>query len=195
MKFTEENLENMKYNKRTGKWYKGKHAYIYMKSCESCNKPYLTISYRKGRFCNTSCNNKTENHHLIGKKHSEKTKFKMSKAKKGKRRSRETKFKISKSLIGENHPNWKGGVSYEPYCFEFNSKEFKDFIKERDGWECLNPECSKNSNRLCIHHIDYNKKNCELNNLITLCNSCNVKANKDREWHEAWYNAIINKRI
>ncbi len=105
---------------------------------------------------------------------------------------------------GENHPNygrcgplasgWKDGISCEPYCFEWSFKDFKDFIKGRDGNKCQNPDCWKTSNKLCVHHIDYNKKNCELGNLVTLCNSCNSRANFDREWHEAWYSAILQKR-
>jgi len=95
---------------------------------------------------------------------------------------------------GINHPSWKGGISCEPYCFEWTSKEFKDFIKERDDYKCLNPDCWGTSKRLSIHHIDYNKKNCGPENLITLCISCNSRANKDRKWHEAWYSAIIRRR-
>ena len=96
--------------------------------------------------------------------------------------------------FGSGNPNWKGGISCEPYCFEWSSKEFKDFIKERDGYRCLNPYCFGNIHRLSVHHIDYNKKNCDPNNLITLCVSCNSRANKDREWHTSWYRAIMYRR-
>ena len=65
---------------------------------------------------------------------------------------------------------------------------------ERDGYKCLNPTCNKTSTRLSLHHIDYDKKNCAPKNLITVCNSCNGKANKDREWHQSWYQAIIYLR-
>ena len=99
------------------------------------------------------------------------------------------------NMMGDGNHQWKGGISCEPYCFEWSSKEFKDFIKKRDGDRCLNPDCnSKNPNDLTIHHIDYNKKNCHPNNLITLCKSCNSRANKDRKWHTSWYQAILNKR-
>ena len=97
-------------------------------------------------------------------------------------------------ISGQNHPNWKGGISCEPYCDVWADKEYKESIKERDGYRCLNPDCWKISERLTIHHIDYNKKNCEPSNLITLCNSCNSRANTDRKWHKAWYEAILNKR-
>ena len=95
---------------------------------------------------------------------------------------------------GSNNWKWKGGISCEPYCYEWSFKEFKEYIKERDGNRCLNPDCWGNIHKLCIHHIDYNKKNCEPENLITLCKSCNSRANKDREWYNAWYKAIIYRR-
>jgi len=77
---------------------------------------------------------------------------------------------------------------------KWSSEEFKDFIKERDGYRCLNPFCFGNIHKLCVHHINYNKKDCVPENLITLCTSCNSRANKNRKWHEAWYKAIINRR-
>ena len=104
--------------------------------------------------------------------------------------------KLSTLFSGKNHPSWKGGISCEPYCQDW-TKEFKDYIKERDGYKCLNPGCWGNCNHLplTIHHIDYNKKNCEPQNLITLCRSCNSRANKDRKWHTVWYQAIMNKKF
>lgn len=98
------------------------------------------------------------------------------------------------NISGSGNPSWKDGISCEPYCFEWSSKEFKNFIKQRDDFKCLNPDCWENIHRLCIHHIDYNKKNCEPENLITLCRSCNSRANKDRGWHKAWYETIIYRR-
>jgi hypothetical protein len=88
--------------------------------------------------------------------------------------------------------SWQGGISCEPYCIDW-TKEYKEYIRIRDGNKCLNPTCSSNS-RLTIHHIDYNKKNCGPDNLITICNSCNIKANTDREWHMFWYRALLFRR-
>ncbi len=91
-----------------------------------------------------------------------------------------------------NH-QWKGGISCAPYCSDW-TKEYKEFIKSRDGYICLNPGCYKEDNMLSVHHIDYDKLNCSFSNLITLCRSCNSRANKDREWHKAWYQSILTKR-
>lgn len=97
-------------------------------------------------------------------------------------------------LSGENNPNWKGGIDCEPYCDIWIDQEYKHSIKKRDGYICLNPSCKKESDNLCVHHIDYNKKNCTPKNLITLCFSCNTIANYNREWHKSWYKAIIFRR-
>lgn len=97
--------------------------------------------------------------------------------------------------FGENHHNWKGGISLEPYCETWKDKEYKQDIRNRDGNRCLNPYCdSPNKEDLTIHHVDYNKKNCSPANLITVCRSCNSKANTDRGWHKNWYQVILFKR-
>ena len=96
---------------------------------------------------------------------------------------------------GSGHPNWRGGISFEPYCQIWSDKEYKADIRERDGNVCLNPYCFHNNEKvLHIHHIDYNKKNCAPQNLITLCRSCNLRANTNRKWHTEWYRTILNKR-
>jgi hypothetical protein len=100
----------------------------------------------------------------------------------------------SLNQMGSKNHQWNGGASYEPYCPIWSDKEYKEDIKLRDGNKCLNPTCNKKDNRLHIHHIDYNKKNCCPSNLITLCGSCNVKANTNREWHTAWYKALLFRR-
>jgi len=135
--------------------------------------------------------------HFYGKKHSEESKKKMSESSIGKT-SGKNNFWYGKGYLkfGKNNPNWKGGVSCEPYCDAWADKEYKESIKERDGYRCLNPDCWGNCNYLplTIHHIDYNKKNCHPSNLITLCVSCNSRANFNRNWYKFWYQAIIYRR-
>ena len=96
--------------------------------------------------------------------------------------------------FGENATNWKGGISCDPYCDAWADKEYKESIRERDGYKCQNPYCKCNNGVISIHHIDYNKINCHPSNLITVCRSCNSMANGDREWHTAWYQTFMNKK-
>jgi len=109
----------------------------------------------------------------------------------GKRCPECSKVKQNLQITGENHYNWKGGITCDPYGLEFN-KKLKTVILKRDNYQCQNTDCWKTSKRLTIHHIDYNKKNCWPENLITLCNSCNVRANKNRDHWQKVYNGIMH---
>ena len=91
--------------------------------------------------------------------------------------------------VGEDNPNWNGGTSKLPYCSIW-TPWLKEEIKERDKHQCMNPSCSSTED-LCIHHINYDKKNCSTNNLITLCRSCNAKANFNREHWKEFYSNIL----
>ena len=104
-------------------------------------------------------------------------------------------IKLSILNSGCNGSNWQGGKSFEEYCAVWRDREYKQDLRDRDGNCCLNPYCSSNNpSDLTIHHIDYDKKNCHPSNLITVCRSCNSCANVNRQWHKAWYQAIMYRR-
>lgn len=111
---------------------------------------------------------------------------------KGSKHSEESKLKMSLANSGENHPQWQGGIACEPYCDVWLDKEFKEDIKKRDNYECQNPDCYGMSKRLCIHHINYIKKDCRPDNLITLCVGCNTRANFNRDGWRAFYESGRN---
>lgn len=94
------------------------------------------------------------------------------------------------------NPNWRGGISFEPYSPEFNDT-LKDEIRKRDEYVCQ--ECNQHQDklnyRLPIHHIDYNKKNNSPNNLISLCIVCHVKTNYGREYWKEYYQSKILQKI
>ncbi|MBV5347946.1 HNH endonuclease [bacterium] len=98
------------------------------------------------------------------------------------------------SITGENSHSWKGGISLQGYCPIWKDKAYKESILERDNNTCQNPYCYKKVTDLTIHHIDYDKKNCHPSNLITVCRSCNSKANIDRHWHTRWYKILMTKK-
>lgn len=84
-------------------------------------------------------------------------------------------------LLGSKNGRWLGGVSFEPYALGWTST-FKEQIRYRDGYKCRccgMPEI-ENGRKLSVHHIDYNKKNITVTNLISLCNSCHSKTNANR---------------
>jgi hypothetical protein len=114
-----------------------------------------------------------------------------------KKHNEETKEKIRNSkyhtnLCGEKNPNWHGGKYYEEYSFAFNNK-LKNKIRNKYNGICLFCGRKKASlgYSLCIHHIDYNKKNCNEENLVPLCRWCHGLTNTKRNMWEQYYKTKV----
>ena len=62
-------------------------------------------------------------------------------------------------------------------------------IRERDGRRCQlcgmpESEClARFGRKLNVHHIDYNRRNNDPTNLISLCQACHAKTNGDRDYY------------
>ena len=95
---------------------------------------------------------------------------------------------------GENNPSWNGGMAYEPYGKEFND-ELKEKIRKRDNYTCQALSCDaiQNGKKFPVHHTDYDKKNNEDWNLVTLCHSCHPKTNVNREYWADYFEAMIQE--
>ena len=144
---------------------------------------------------------------LFTQKHSQKTKDKLREKMKGRKITWGDKISeklkgrkcpwSAKSLPhhkGENHYNWKGGISItNKYPIEFN-KELKLKIRTRDNFTCClcgrteREELEELNRVLCVNHIDFDKNNCKENNLNTLCLRCNVKINRERDYWTNFFN-------
>lgn len=103
---------------------------------------------------------------------------------------------LSCSTKGEHNPNFKGWISREPYSKKWDN-ELKEKIRKRDNFQCQNCSMTEEehltvvSRNLLVHHIDYNKKNCKEDNLITVCLWCNTRANHNRKyWLKKYQNKI-----
>ena len=128
---------------------------------------------------------------------------------KGKHHTPESKQKISanswmKGRTGDKHPQWLGDKIKREYPREFN-KELKNKVIEKYGFigevnKCMHCEMTEvkhkekyHNQRLAVHHIDYNKKNCAEDNLISLCHKCNTRANTNREFWTKYYMGIVRR--
>jgi len=100
---------------------------------------------------------------------------------------------------GEEHPLWKGGISYYPYCEKF-TQEFRKRVREFFENKCC--LCSKTREEegraLQVHHVHYDKQSCCNENsprqFILLCNSCHMKTNHNRDYWENYFSELINTK-
>jgi len=84
--------------------------------------------------------------------------------------NKECKYKY---LTGEHNTAWKGGLSFIEYPKGWNDK-LKELVRTKFGNKCYlcgvpQQECLR---KLDVHHIDGNKHNLELTNLVPLCQKC-----------------------
>ncbi len=172
--------------------------------CKTKRNEYLgknNPNYKAGdtlrKYYCIDCNNKISMQTFLyrGKKCVSCSKLGNQRAK-GHKHTQEVIEIIRQHSTGSNNPNWKGGISENEYPKEFNN-ELKDKIRKRDDYTCQN--CSMTEEEqlivlgyiLSIHHIDYNKENCDEKNLITLCLWCNIRANYNRKMWEEHFKSII----
>ena len=113
--------------------------------CKICEEPFYVFPYRKKVFCSYQCSGKTKG------------------------------YFTSSNMIGENNPNWKGGISVNVHSIrEPKYKKWRSDVFTRDNWTCQT--CRKRGGYLEAHHIKswakYPKLRYDLENGITLCMEC-----------------------
>jgi len=150
--------------------------------CIDCDKQLFNYSAKR---CHSCCQKgilhpdlRGDKNGMFGKKHNEKTRIKISLA------------------------NGGTGIPYEDSKYNkslFNDK-LKEFIRKRDNYNCQNYDMTEEENIivygeiLTVHHIDYNKQNCNEENLITVCHACNTRANVNRSYWQEFYTNKIRSR-
>lgn len=142
---------------------------------------------------------KNPNMYWLGKKRSELDKKKMSEAQLknpnrywlGKQITKEHREKSSKGWFkkGEMPHNFQNYKSREPYSVDW-SKTLRRGIRERDKYTCQLCGDKQEDHSFDVHHIDYNKENCNPENLITLCRKCHGKTSHNREYWLRYFKDI-----
>lgn len=93
---------------------------------------------------------------------------------------------------GERHSQWRGGTKRHPYADEWGGR-LREEIRSRDGHVCQICGSVDKGRKLCVHHIDYVRKNCRPNNLISLCCGCHSKTNTNREEWIVFFHAKLKE--
>jgi 5-methylcytosine-specific restriction endonuclease McrA len=176
----------VKWNKNKKEWNKFVRGHTYKGKIRYMKGSHHTKETReKLRIANT------------GKIFSEETKKKMSKVQTGVKKSEEAKKNMRKPKTKEHAKNislghtgeksylWKGGLTKKILYSQDWIETLKNIVRERDNYQCQICLIHQDEldRKLHVHHIDYNKKNCSEDNLISLCTSCHMKTNfKRKEW-------------
>lgn len=121
------------------------------------------------------------NHPMYGKHPSLESRKKMSITHIGITQSEDTIIKRIK--VGKDHYNWQGGITPETRRRVKGMfwKKIADQIRVRDNNICQVCGCIGGSKKLPVHHIIPFKKskNNDSDNLITVCQSCHIKLDKE----------------
>jgi hypothetical protein len=106
---------------------------------------------------------------------------------------------LPKLMSGKNNYQWIEDRNLIDYPLEFTN-ELKDSIRVRDNYECQNCNMTEEEHIIVygqvlhVHHIDYDKMNCNKENLITTCLSCNIRANYNKDYWQRYYGLKIMKK-
>lgn len=111
----------------------------------------------------------------------------------GKHHTEEARKSMSEKRKGDKCHLWKGGISFAPYSLDWKGS-LKELIRKRDNFTCQICGVNKTKKKLAIHHIDYNRMNCDTSNLIALCNSCHTKTNTNREYWNKYLNTLLKEK-
>ena len=143
---------------------------------EFYGKPYF-LKIGQAKYCSQECmrigskTGKVVNCYACGKE--------VYKTKKALRVSKSKTYFCTKScqtkwrnsfFIGPKHANWKDGrYSYKSVMLRNKVPKICKLCKNRD------------SRVLAVHHLDHNKRNSDLSNLIWLCHNCHFLVHHDKE--------------
>src|SRR3990167_1939199 len=154
-------------------WNSGKAIFVNV-ICKDCRIEFRSPKYKHRKYCSIDC----YNHKIVawnkGVSMSEKQKEKLRKANLGRIPSNKGKPNLKRR--GENHHNWKGGISpiNEAMRKTIEYKIWRRNTFERDDYTCQ--WCRVKGCYIEAHHIkrfsDYPNLRFDLNNCITLCKPC-----------------------
>ena len=141
-----------------------------IKQCKICNKEFNTkpffVKNGGGKYCSRTCSDQARR---VGKvikcyicgKEAYKQKKDLLKFKNFFCSKKCSIYWQNTEFVKEKHANWKGGIA-----------SYKKLLQESDTKKVCTLCKTKNNKVLVAYHIDWNRKNNNLENLAWLCRNC-----------------------
>lgn len=79
----------------------------------------------------------------------------------------------------------KGKDKRRGYSYDW-TKKLRNFIRKRDNYKCVMCDKTQKENKynLDVHHIDGNKLNSDMRNLVSLCKSCHTTVHNNPKFND-----------
>lgn len=183
-----------KAKKGTPAWNKGKTGIYSEETIQKIKEARRNQKIKSGWHHSDESKEKNRIAHL-GKKQTTESNRQRSLSLVGRPKSKVHKSHIAESKKSDGNPMWRGGIGKLPYTQDW-TEDLKDAIRKRDDYTCqmcgVNQKelADKFITKLAVHHIDYEKENCDPRNLISLCHSCHAKTNHHREKWITYFNNL-----
>ncbi len=160
-------------------------------ACQQCNKQFYAkpnwIKRGWGKFCSRDCVFESQKRGSLTKCFTcDKEIYKSPRALSG---SKSGNYFCSKScqtiwrnsiFVGPNHSNWKGG-----------EKSYRDILLRTTTLQVCK-RCELSDTRvLAVHHIDRNRQNNKVENLVWLCHNCHYLIHHDKLEDQKFMEALV----
>lgn len=140
-----------------------------------------------GKYCSRECAHEMQKNGsmvecFICRKEVYKQKKALLKSQSGKQfcsKSCQTVWRNSIVYIGASHPNWKGGKS-----------AYRSIMHRKHGAKACARCNTKDIRVLVVHHIDRNRNNNSVDNLIWLCHNCHFLIHRHTEENQKFMASI-----
>jgi len=181
--------------------------------CPICKKEFYVKPSKKdkAKYCSEKCYGKSRKGKQIqlGKHWKVKDTSKMGGGNRGKHLSKDHRDKIGKGNKGKKIPEemkeklrqYKGSLASgwidgrasldNHYSIDW-TRTLRRSIRERDHYTCQLCGAQQEDRAFSVHHIDYDKQNCNPDNLITLCEICHSKTNYKRDYWKEFFTLLTN---
>lgn len=160
---------------------------IWIDACKNCNKEFENKSGHRQRpsvYCSVQCKNeyrekiRKETGYYAKRKENPEIKLRIRKQALKYARSHPEVLKRWQKDNPEKRKIYRARIDAKKHGYAIEFATVKYEVRKRDNETCRDCGCNEKE-RMAVHHIDKNKQNSSLENLVTLCRTCHGLRHRD----------------